>query len=113
MEKDNYRDNDNYNKCENSKTSVSTRIIVVAIMCLAILYILLPENTFATSIEAYIGNADVVTKKFKTFALSGATILAAIVAVLKGNIKIAGVMVSIGVILGMYLQWVQEGMKVF
>lgn len=107
------KDNDNYNKCENNKTPVSTRIIAVTVMCIAGLYFLFPESVFATSIEAYIGNAEVVTKKFKTFALSGATILAAIAAVLKGNIKIAGIMVSIGVILGVYLQWVEKGMTVF
>ncbi|WP_040614733.1 hypothetical protein [Rickettsia endosymbiont of Ixodes scapularis] len=52
------------------------------------------------------------TGKLKTIGISGATILSSIWAVVRGNLRLAGAIVAIGIILGFYLEWVSSGMKI-
>lgn len=74
---------------------------------------LVPEISLANSLEAQLDKVGgLATGKVKTIGISGATILAAIWSIVRGNIKLAGVIVAIGVILGFYLEWINAGMKI-
>ncbi|WP_245207378.1 hypothetical protein [Rickettsia fournieri] len=74
---------------------------------------LFQEIVFANSLEGQLDKiGGLSTGKLKTIGISGATILAAIWAVVKGNLRFAGAIVAIGIILGFYLDWVSAGMKI-
>ncbi|BFD45510.1 MAG: hypothetical protein DMENIID0002_01560 [Rickettsia endosymbiont of Sergentomyia squamirostris] len=113
----NYQITNNYNKSlllDNqvalSKTVEFTALVAFFLLC----YIcLLPEITFAASLENQLDKAGgLANGKVKTIGLSAATVLSSIWSVVRGNIKLAGVIVAIGVILGFYLEWIAGGMKV-
>ena len=76
-------------------------------------YIILPEMVLAASLEGQLDRIGGLSSgKIKTIGISGATILSSIWAVAIGNIRLAGVIVAIGIILGFYLEWVSSGMKI-
>ncbi|EER22302.1 hypothetical protein REIS_1812 [Rickettsia endosymbiont of Ixodes scapularis] len=76
-------------------------------------YILLPDIAWATTLEGQLDRiGGLSTGKLKTIGISGATILSSIWAVVRGNIRLAGAIVAIGIILGFYLEWIASGMKV-
>jgi hypothetical protein len=52
------------------------------------------------------------TTKFKTYGVSAASIAAGIWSLFQGNVRMAGVVVAIGVILAYYLNWVDAGMAI-
>lgn len=82
-------------------------------LCLAALVLLLSEIASATTLESQLDKIGTLSStKLKTIGISGATILSSIWAVVRGNIKLAGAIVAIGVILGLYLEWINAGMKV-
>lgn len=82
-------------------------------LCLAALVLLLSEMASATTLETQLDKIGTLSGgKLKTIGISGATILSSIWAVVRGNIKLAGAIVAIGVILGLYLEWINAGMKV-
>ncbi|WP_045918554.1 hypothetical protein [Orientia tsutsugamushi] len=71
------------------------------------------EEAEADTLEVQLNKIDgLFSGKLKTIGISSATILSSIWAVARGNIKLAGVMVAIGVILGFYLDWIAGGMKI-
>ncbi|MCP5363377.1 MAG: hypothetical protein H6911_05430 [Rickettsiaceae bacterium] len=72
-----------------------------------------PEVTLATSLEGQLDKiGSVASGKFKTVGLSAATIAAGIWSVLKGNLKLTGIVVAIGVSLSIYLSWLSGGMVI-
>lgn len=83
------------------------------IVCIIFCCFLFQELVFANSLEGQLDKiGGLSTGKLKTIGISGATILAAIWAVVKGNLRFAGAIVAIGIILGFYLDWVSSGMKI-
>lgn len=102
-----------------SKISLSSTIEFIALTFLFIFCFicLFPEITLAaataTSLESQLDKVGgLATGKLKTIGISAATILSAIWSVVRGNIKLAGGIVAIGVILALYLEWIAGGMKV-
>lgn len=88
--------------------------LIISILCI---YVFLPEGALAaaakTTLEGQLDRISVLSSgKLKTIGISVATILVSIWAVVKGNIRLAGAIVAIGVILGFYLQWIADGMQV-
>ena len=88
--------------------------LIISILCI---YVFLPEGALAaaakTTLEGQLDRISVLSSgKLKTIGISVATILVSIWAVVKGNIRRAGAIVAIGVILGFYLQWIADGMQV-
>ncbi|MFP3011779.1 MAG: hypothetical protein ACEY3D_01975 [Rickettsia sp.] len=80
---------------------------------LAALVLMVSEIASATTLETQLDKIGTLSGgKLKTIGISGATILSSIWAVVRGNIKLAGAIVAIGVILGLYLEWINAGMKV-
>lgn len=70
-----------------------------------------PELTLAASFEAQLDKTNtLVAGKGKTIGITVATVLATVVAMAKGNPKVAGVTVGIGVVMGLFLEWVNGGM---
>ncbi|KJW02650.1 putative membrane protein [Rickettsia endosymbiont of Ixodes pacificus] len=83
------------------------------IVCIIFYCFLFHELVFADTLEGQLYRIGTLsTGKLKTIGISGATILAAIWAVVKGNLRLAGAIVAIGIILGFYLDWVSSGMKI-
>lgn len=79
----------------------------------AALVLMVSEIASATTLETQLDKIGTLSStKLKTIGISGATILSSIWAVVRGNIKLAGAIVAIGVILGLYLEWINAGMKV-
>jgi len=79
----------------------------------AVAVTMFPEITLADTLEQQLDKVGgLANGKIKTLGISGATILSAIYSVVRGNIKLAGIIVGIGVVLGFYLEWVSGGMKV-
>lgn len=71
------------------------------------------DSVMATSLEGIMDRAGgLATGKLKTIGLSGATVLISIWSVVKGNMKLAGITVAIGVMLGYYLSWLNAGMNI-
>ena len=104
-----------------SKISLSSTIEFIALTFLFIFCFicLFPEITLAnatatpTSLESQLDKVGgLANGKLKTIGISAATILSAIWSVVRGNIKLAGGIVAIGVILALYLEWIAGGMKV-
>jgi len=56
--------------------------------------------------------ATVANGKFKTVGLTAATIGGGIWSVVKGNLKLAGIIIAIGITLSLYLEWIAGGMVV-
>lgn len=82
-------------------------------LCLGALVLMVSEMASATTLESQLDKIGTLSStKLKTIGISGATILSSIWAVVRGNIKLAGAIVAIGVILGLYLEWINAGMKV-
>lgn len=82
-------------------------------LCLAALVLMVSEIASATTLETQLDKIGTLSGgKLKTIGISAATILSSIWAVVRGNIKLAGAIVAIGVILGLYLEWINAGMKV-
>ena len=82
-------------------------------LCFAALVLMVSEIASATTLETQLDKIGTLSStKLKTIGISGATILSSIWAVVRGNIKLAGAIVAIGVILGLYLEWINAGMKV-
>lgn len=82
-------------------------------LCLTALVLMVSEIASATTLETQLDKIGTLSStKLKTIGISGATILSSIWAVVRGNIKLAGAIVAIGVILGLYLEWINAGMKV-
>lgn len=91
----------------------SYQSITFAIFIMFCCYLLLPDLAWATTLEGQLDRIGGLSSgKLKTIGISGATILSSIWAVVRGNIRLAGAIVAIGIILGFYLEWIASGMKV-
>ncbi|WP_341752543.1 MULTISPECIES: hypothetical protein [unclassified Candidatus Tisiphia] len=103
----------NNNQYKTSTTEKFNEFIIFVILMIVCAYIFLPEMVLAASLEGQLDRIGGLSSgKVKTIGISGATILSSIWAVARGNIRLAGVIVSIGIILGFYLDWVSSGMKI-
>ena len=72
---------------------------------------LLPESVWAVKLEEQLETVNTLTTgKVKTIGVTGATILGFVWAILKGNPKLAGIIVALGLMMGFYLNWVSKGM---
>ena len=85
--------------------------LALGAMCYILLGILMPEHAFAVRLEEQLDSANaLVTDKVKKYGIIGASIAGGIWSIFKGNLKQAGVIVGIAIILSYYLKWVQDGM---
>ncbi|SPM45079.1 Uncharacterised protein [Orientia tsutsugamushi] len=87
--------------------------VVVGLLIIITACVFSFKPALADTLEGQLNKIDgLFSGKLKTIGISSATILSSIWAVARGNIKLAGVMVAIGVILGFYLDWIAGGMKI-
>jgi len=80
-------------------------------LAMAVIWLFSPEIAAATSLEGQLTAVNGTVSKAKIWGVSGASILVLIGSIVKGNIKLAGLVVAIGVIGAFYLQWIDGGMK--
>lgn len=70
-----------------------------------------PELSLAASLEAQLDKTNtLVAGKGKTIGITVSTVFATIIAMAKGNPKLAAVVVGIGVVMALFLEWVGGGM---
>jgi hypothetical protein len=82
--------------------------LVLAALIAACIY---PEITLAANLEQQLDKVGTVANgKFKTIGLTAATIGGAIWSVVKGNIKLTGIIIAIGISMSLYLEWIKDGM---
>lgn len=92
---------------------VSADSITLLTFAAAVIFCMYPEVTLATSLEGQLDKiGDIASGKFKTVGLSVATIAAGIWSVIKGNLKLTGLIVAIGITLSIYLSWLGGGMVI-
>jgi hypothetical protein len=100
------------NRSKNYELSTTTYFGITMIFIAAAIITMFPDLALAYTLEQQLDKVGALANgKVKTIGISGATILSAIYSVVRGNIKLAGVIVGIGAILGFYLEWVSAGMK--
>lgn len=93
------------------KQKMRRHALLYAIACLVLLWILLPESVWAVKLEEQLETVNTLTTgKVKTIGVTGATIFGFIWAIFKGNPKLAGIIVALGLMMGFYLNWVSKGM---
>ena len=80
-------------------------------LAMAVIWLFAPQIAAATSLETQLAAGYGTVSKAKIWGVSGASILVLIGSIVKGNIKLAGLVVAIGVIGAFYLQWIDGGMK--
>lgn len=86
----------------------SIPILALAALIAACIY---PDIALAGNLEQQLDKVGTVANgKFKTIGLTAATIGGAIWSVVKGNIKLTGVIIAIGVSMSLYLEWIKDGM---
>ena len=96
-----------------NNSGLSTDSITLLSFAAAVIFCMYPEVTLATSLEGQLDKiGDIASGKFKVVGLSAATIAAGIWSVLKGNLKLTGIIVVIGVSLSIYLTWLSGGMVI-
>jgi len=96
-----------------NNSGVSADSITLLAFTAAVIFCMYPEVTLATSLEGQLDKiGDIASGKFKVVGLSAATIAAGIWSVLKGNLKLTGLIVAIGVSLSIYLSWLSGGMVI-
>lgn len=94
--------------CQQHKNELALGVVV----CGVLLVTLTPEQACAVKLEEQLDAANtLITDKVKKYGVIGASIAGGIWAIFKGNLKQAGVIVGIGIILSYYLKWVQAGMN--
>ncbi len=92
---------------------VSADSITLLAFAAAVIFCMYPEVTLATSLECQLDKiGGIASGKFKTVGLSAATIAAGIWSVLKGNFKLTGIVIAIGISLSIYLTWLGGGMTI-
>jgi hypothetical protein len=83
------------------------------VFCALIATCIYPETALAVNLEDQLDKVGKIANgKFKTIGLTAATIGGAIWAVVKGNLKLAGIIIAIGVTLSLYLEWIAGGMVI-
>ena len=85
--------------------------LLCSCLVLFLLWMLLPESVWAVKLEEQLETVNTLTTgKVKTIGVTGATILGFVWAIFKGNPKLAGIIVALGLMMGFYLNWVSKGM---
>jgi hypothetical protein len=85
-------------------------LLALGILIAACIY---PDCALAANLEQQLDKVGAVANgKFKTIGLTAATIGGGIWSVVKGNLKLAGIIVAIGITLSLYLEWIAGGMVV-
>ncbi|KJV77200.1 putative membrane protein [Rickettsia hoogstraalii str. RCCE3] len=98
---------------ENNKQYLRIIYNLLPLLLIFCLNVILPEIALGETLEGQLDRiGGLSTGKLKTIGISGATILSSIWAVVRGNLRLAGAIVAIGIILGFYLEWVSSGMKI-
>ena len=71
-----------------------------------------PEISLATSLEGQLDKVGTLANgKVKLIGITGATILGSIWSIAKGNLKLMGLIIGIGICISLYLEWIEGGMK--
>lgn len=90
---------------------IKKHALLCACLVLFLLWMLLPESVLAVKLEEQLETVNTLTTgKVKTIGVTGATILGFVWAIFKGNPKLAGIIVALGLMMGFYLNWVSKGM---
>jgi hypothetical protein len=103
---------------QESANHYSLSSLIIAYMPLLVMFALIvacvyPEAVLAATLEQQLDKVGVVANgKFKTIGLTAATIGGGIWSVVKGNLKLAGIIIVIGITLSLYLEWIAGGMVV-
>lgn len=97
---------ENYQSSNEMQSATIISLIILGLICL------FPELSFATSIESQMDKVGALTGKGKVIGVTGATVCTFIWAMFRGRPGLAGAAVAIGVIAGLYLEWIAGGMKV-
>lgn len=93
--------------------SLLVSYLPLLVMGMLIAVCIYPEYAVAATLEAQLDKVGVVANgKFKTIGLTAATIGGGIWSVVKGNLKLAGIIVAIGIVLSLYLEWIAGGMTI-
>jgi hypothetical protein len=83
------------------------------ITAVTIVYVLSAKSCQAANLEQQLEVVGkLATTKFKTYGVSAASIAAGIWSLFQGNVRMAGVIIAIGVMLAYYLSWVEGGMAI-
>lgn len=86
-------------------------ILISTAACVVITAMLFPQQALAAKIDEQLDAINTIfTGKVKKYGISIATIVGGIWALFKGNIKLLGVIIIIGVGLAYFLKWVDGGM---
>ncbi|WP_341790197.1 hypothetical protein [Rickettsia endosymbiont of Polydrusus tereticollis] len=99
---------------ENNKQCLRIIYPLLPVLLIFCVNVILSEVALGETLEGQLDRiGGLSTGKLKTIGISsGATILSSIWAVVRGNLRLAGAIVAIGIILGFYLEWVSSGMKI-
>jgi len=88
-------------------------VIAICTMGLFLIISLYPEISLAVSLDEQLTKVSgIANGTFKTVGLASATIGGGIWSVVKGNIKLTGIIIAIGVTLSLYLEWISSGMVI-
>ncbi|MBF8246680.1 MAG: hypothetical protein ISN64_01640 [Rickettsia sp.] len=69
------------------------------------------QDVFAANLETQMNQIQKFNNDYlKKIGLTGATIWGSVWAAIKGNLKLAGTIVAIWLILNLYLKWIEGGM---
>lgn len=84
----------------------------IIISSIAVAVLALPEIAFAdNTIESQLDKINTLTTgKLKTVGITGATIGGFLWSIFKGNAKLAGIIIVLGLAMSIYLNWVGGGM---
>jgi hypothetical protein len=100
-------------------TKYSLSNLMIAYMPLIAMFALIvacmyPDSALAVNnLEQQLDKVGAVANgKFKTIGLTSATIGGGIWSVVKGNLKLAGIIIVIGITLSLYLEWIAGGMVI-
>lgn len=94
------------------KTKLTMDSITFVAFIALLLLCMYPDTSLATSLEGQLDKVGgIANGKFKTIGLTAATIAGSIWSVVKGNLKLTGIIIAIGVSLSLYLEWITGGMK--
>jgi hypothetical protein len=95
-------------------SSLCLRYMPLVAMFALVVMCVYPEVVLAANnLEQQLDKVGAVANgKFKTIGLTAATIGGGIWSVVKGNLKLAGIIIAIGITLSLYLEWIAGGMVV-
>jgi hypothetical protein len=82
-------------------------------LAVIILSIMFPEVARAVNLEDQLDRVNTLTTdKIKKYGITGAAIISVIGAMVRGNIKLVGMIIVIAILLALLLAWIAGGMVV-